>query len=135
MSSQPSDIVDAYAGKLFPGEQYATYSATEKSFPTRTVSRGTGDVAALRPAATTLPDLPIVTGTESCDLIDYVSRNRLVGLTIVKEGAVVHERYEGGLTPEMRWISMAMAKTVATTLIGAAIHDGSIGGVDDPLTA
>ncbi|HWV61126.1 MAG TPA: serine hydrolase [Sphingopyxis sp.] len=134
MSSQPSDIVDAYAGKLFPGEQFATFSATEKSFPTRTVSRGTGDVSALRPAATTLPDLPIVTGTESCDLIDYVSRNRLVGLTILKGGEIVHERYEGGLTPEMRWISMSMAKSVATTLIGAAIHDGYIGGVDDPLT-
>lgn len=134
MSRQPSNIVDAYAGKLFPTEQFATFSASENSFPTRTVSRGTGDVEALCPAATMLPDLPIVTDRESCDLIDYVSRNRLMGLTIVKDGAVVHERYEGGLSPDMRWISMSMAKSVATTLIGAAIVDGHIGGVNDPLT-
>ncbi|MGL3820671.1 serine hydrolase domain-containing protein [Sphingopyxis sp. R3-92] len=134
MSRQPSNIVDAYAGKLFPNEQFATFSASEKSFPTRTVSRGTGVVADLRYAATMLPDLPIVTDRESCDLIDYVSRNRLVGLTIVKDGAVVHERYEGGLGPDMRWISMSMAKSAATTLIGAAIVDGHIGGVNDPLT-
>lgn len=134
MSRQPSNIVDAYAGKLFPNEQFALFSASENSFPTRTVSRGTGEVTALRPAATMLSDLPIVTDRESCDLIDYVSRNRLVGLMIVKDGAVVHERYESGLTPDTRWISMSMAKSAATTLIGAAIHDGYIGGVNDPLT-
>lgn len=134
MSSRPSDIVDAYAGKLFPGEQFATFSATERSFPTRTVARGAIPVAGLRYAEQKLADLSIVTDKENCDLVDYVSRNRLVGLTIVKDSTVLHERYESGLTPATRWISMSMAKSVATTLVGAAIHDRYIGGVDDPLT-
>lgn len=134
MSSQPSNIVDAYAGKLFPSEQFATFSATEKSFPVRTVSRGDGEIIELPQAARSLSDLPIAVGGDEYDLVDYVSRNRLVGLTIVKDGEVVHERYESGLTPATRWISMSMAKSVATTLIGAAIADGYIGAVDDPLT-
>lgn len=133
MPSQPANIVDAYAGKLFPNEQFATFSATENSFPTRTVSRGDGDVRPLPHAANPLADLTIATNDENVDLIDYVSRNRVVGLTIVKDGDVIHERYESGLLPDMRWISMSMAKSVATTLIGAAIRDGYIGGVEDQL--
>ena len=134
MSNQPSNIVDAYAGKLFPSEQFATFSATEQSFPVRTVSRGSGDIAELSLAANMLTDLPITVDGEIFDLVDYVSRNRLVGPTIVKDGEVVHERYEAGLTPATRWISMSMAKSVATTLIGAAIADGYIGGGGGPLT-
>src|SRR5690606_31159036 len=38
------------------------------------------------------------------------------------------------LSPDSRWISMSMAKSISTTLVGAAIQDKLIKSVDDPLT-
>jgi CubicO group peptidase (beta-lactamase class C family) len=52
---------------------------------------------------------------------------------IIQNGKVLLEQYELGNTPETRWLSMSMAKSFATTLIGCAIKDGFIGGQDDQL--
>ena len=36
-----------------------------------------------------------------------------------------------GNGPESRWTSMSTAKSITATLIGAALHDGAIGSLDD----
>ena len=126
------DIVDAYAGKLMPSVQLPTFANTDKIFPVRTIAKGAGSLT-LPYATNALTDLPIPSGGAVHDLFDYVSRNRLVGLLAMKDGEVVHEHYDIGLTPDTRWMSMSMAKSVSTTLVGAAIKDGFIGSVDDQL--
>jgi CubicO group peptidase (beta-lactamase class C family) len=45
------------------------------------------------------------------------------------------ERYALGRTARDRWTSFSVAKSVTSTLIGAAIQDGFIKGLDDPVTA
>ena len=52
---------------------------------------------------------------------------------MLRSGKVAVERYELGNGPETRWVSMSMAKSISTTLVGAAIRDGLISGVDAPL--
>lgn len=131
---EPADVTLAYAGKLFPSEQLSTFSATEKLFPTRTVSAGNGAVSPFEYAGEQIEDITIKTATGPYDLYDYISRNRLVGLMIMQGGKVAFERYEVGLTPETRWMSMSMAKSVSTTLVGCAIKDGYISSVDAQLT-
>ena len=132
-TAKPSDITLAYAGKLFPSDQLSTFASTDQIFPTRTISKGSVPTAAIPRAVQSIDDLPVVAGNESYDLFDYISRNRLTGLTIVKDGETLFERYETGLGPETRWMSMSMAKSVSTTLVGCAIRDGYISGVDDQL--
>ena len=51
----------------------------------------------------------------------------------MKRGAVVCERYALGQTRETRWISFSMAKSISSTLIGAAIQDGLIASIDEPI--
>ncbi len=68
------------------------------------------------------------------DFFDYVSRNRVAGLLVIRQGQVAIENYELGNGPATRWVSMSMAKSISTTLVGAAIQDGFISGVDAPLT-
>ncbi len=60
----------------------------------------------------------------SYDLFDYLADNRVAGLLILKDGKVVFEDYELGAGPDSRWISFSMAKSVSSTLVGAALQAG-----------
>lgn len=131
-NTELGDIVSAYAGKLMPDEQMRTFANTHRIFPTRTIKAG-GSAVPIPRAAKMLEDMPIAANGETYDLYDYVSRNRLVGLLAIKDGEIVHEFHDAGFTADTRWMSMSMAKSVSTTLVGTAIQDGFIDSVDDQL--
>lgn len=126
------DIVSAYAGQLMPDVQLRTFARTHEIFPTRIIKSGGSPVEIPR-KGNALFDLAIPTDTETYDLYDYVSRNRLVGLLAIKDGEIVHEYNDSGFDADTRWMSMSMAKSVSTTLVGTAIKDGYIDSVDDQL--
>ncbi len=137
-ASAPEPFADddarlAYAGKMLPDRQLRLFKDPAWVFSTRRIARG-ADVFPLPHADQSIAELPIRAAGNEYDLVDYVSRNRVVGLLILHRGRIVLEHYEAGLDRDSRWISMSMAKSVATTLVGAAIRDGFIRGVDDPLT-
>ena len=125
-------VQQVYDGALFPGVQVSTFRNIERLYPTRTVSRGR-KVYPL-PAGKPLGNVEFVSNGESFDLYDYVSLNRVSGLLVIKGGKIALERYELGNTPKTRWMSMSVAKSVTACLIGAAIQDGHIGSLDDPVT-
>src|SRR5262249_22232899 len=50
---------------------------------------------------------------------------------ILKNGEVALERYGTGRDPESGWPSYSTAKSITSTLVGAALHDGAIGSLDD----
>ena len=54
------------------------------------------------------------------------------GVLVLKDGKVVLERYGLGRKPDDRWTSFSVAKSVTSTLVGAAIQDGKIKSLDDP---
>lgn len=62
---------------------------------------------------------------------DYMSDNHVAALVVLHHGKVVLERYAQGQTPRDEWTSNSVAKSFTSTLVGAAIKDGKIGGVDD----
>jgi len=67
------------------------------------------------------------------DLYDYVSLNRVSGLLVIKDGKIAHENYQLGNTEDTRWMSMSVVKSITATLVGAAIQDGHIKSIDDPI--
>lgn len=67
-------------------------------------------------------------------LDDFIEQNSVVGLLIVKNENVVFENYTNGNDQDSRWISFSVTKSVSSMLIGAAIQDGFIESVDDPVT-
>ncbi|MDM4764654.1 serine hydrolase [Pelomonas sp. SE-A7] len=113
-------------------EQKAGYPHMEDLYPTRLVKRG-GTSTPLPVAAKPL-EISFKVGDQTWTLDDYMSRNRAAGLLVLKDGQVVLERYALGQSPQMRWTSFSVAKSFASTLVGAAIRDGKIGGLDDPIT-
>ncbi len=128
-----SEARDAYAGKLLPNAQLRLFRDTQWVFATRTIARG-AVVQELPRADIQLQDLVVHSKGREFDLPDYLSRNRVAGLLLMKRGRVALEHYDLGIDANTRWISMSMAKSVSTTLIGAAIQDKLIGGVDEQLT-
>ncbi len=123
----------AYAGKLLPATQLRLFRDPHWVFATRKIPRGKYVFPLVR-ASRQLTDLPVLANDTQYDLGDYISRNRVVGLLILKQGRIVLEHYEADVDIDSRWISMSMAKSISTTLVGAAIQDGFIGSVEDPLT-
>ena len=73
-------------------------------------------------------------GGEQWTVDRYVSEQKVTGLIVVKDEIIRYERYEHGNTPESRWVSYSVAKSVTSLLAGAAVHDGYILDVDDPVT-
>jgi hypothetical protein len=122
-----------YAGQLLPGEQVDAFAQLETIFPTRRISRGDGAARALTVLSQRLAPLSFSSNGKQCDFYDYVSRNRCVGLLILKDGGIVLEHHELGHDTRTRWMSMSMAKSVTSLLIGCAIFDGSIRSLDDQL--
>ncbi len=121
-----------YAGRMYPDELIALAQRTDSLFPTRIIKVGESTFqreADLIP----LDDMCIETDAGSYDLYNYFSWNRVVGCLVIKEGRTVFERYQHGVTPQTRWMSMSMAKSVSTTLVGAAVQDGHIESIDDLL--
>jgi CubicO group peptidase (beta-lactamase class C family) len=64
----------------------------------------------------------------------YMAANNVAGLIIVQDGRIRLERYARGYSRAGRYTSFSVAKSLTSTLVGAAIKDGFIKAVDDPVT-
>lgn len=93
-------------------------------------------------AALPLPPLPSVAAQalaisypfegKTFSLEDFLARQRITGLLVIKDGAIVIERYQYERTAQMKLASFSMAKTVTALLTGIALRDGLIASLDDP---
>ncbi len=88
-------------------------------------------VRPLPPHARSLTDLTFAVGDVRHSLSDYMARRRTDGLLILKRGEIALEGYGIGSGPESRRTSYSTAKSMTSTLVGAALHDGAIDSLDD----
>ena len=64
-------------------------------------------------------------------LEDYLASTRTTAMLVLKDGRIVFERYQYDRKPEDRFLSFSMAKTITAMLVGLALQDGAILGLDD----
>ena len=88
----------------------------------------------LAPAPRDLSAVTYEVEGETFTVEDYIRDRRIAGLLVVKDDEILFERYGLGNDENSRWISFSIAKSVVSMLYGAAIADGYIGSVDDPVT-
>lgn len=64
----------------------------------------------------------------------FLTEQKVAGLIILQNGKIRLEHYALGHGEAGRWTSQSVAKSVTSTLVGAAIKDGYINSVDDYVT-
>jgi hypothetical protein len=121
-----------YDGVLTPQLAVNTFRNIDRLFPTRTVPRSPTPLA-LPPAAVPLTTVSFSDGGQRYGLEDYLELNRVAGLLVLKNGRVALERYRYGNSERTRWMSMSVAKSITSTLIGAAVKQGRIASLSDPV--
>ncbi|MBV8410211.1 MAG: beta-lactamase family protein [Alphaproteobacteria bacterium] len=120
----------AHPTNTTPENQAATFRNLDQIRPHRIIRRGEA-ARPLPPHARSLADLGFDVGDVRFSLGDYMARCRVAGLLVLKDGEVAVEHYGMGSGPETRWPSFSTAKSLTSTLCGAALHDGAIGSLDD----
>ncbi len=126
-------VRDMYDGTLPASIEVNTFRHIDRVFPSAIVKHGSG-VRPLPQSSRQLRDVSFVSSGRRLHLPDYIRLNRIAGLLVLKDGQIALERYELGNTPHTRWVSFSVVKSITSTLAAAAIHDGLIGGLDDPVT-
>jgi CubicO group peptidase (beta-lactamase class C family) len=68
------------------------------------------------------------------DVDAYMAGQRSAALLIVHDGKLRLERYGLGFDAGGRWTSFSVAKSITSTLVGAALQDGHIRSMDDKVS-
>ena len=125
-------IRDLFDGNLRPSQVVQALTHFDQFLPVRMVARG-GRVRELASSRDAFPPIRFTEGGKTCDLNDFLATNRVAGLLVLKDGNIALEVYDLGLAPHTRWASGSMAKSITSTLAGAALRDGHIASLDDPV--
>ncbi len=89
------------------------------------------------PAAKTTRALPKgapLSAELQADLKALMASTNAAGIMVLEDGKVRYEAYGLGLGANDRWTSFSVAKSFTSTLLGAAVKDGFITSLDDPVT-
>ena len=96
----------------------------------------------LKKAASPLP-LPKAAGEPKVEyrfenqthtLDDFLARQRVTGLLLIKDGEILLERYQYDRTPAHRFVSHSMAKSIVGIAVGMALAEGKIASLDDAVS-
>lgn len=116
-------VVAQEGGVLFwpPQQRETAFRAMEHESP-----------HAIIPASSTPRPLP--TGDAlNIDVDAFMEAERVAGVLVLQDGQIRFERYGLDLRPQDHWISFSMTKSVTSTLVGAALREGRIKSLNDPV--
>lgn len=73
-------------------------------------------------------------GQKEKELHAFITEQKVMGMLILQDGKIRLERYALGFSDAERWTSQSVAKSITSTLLGAAIKDGYIKSINDYVT-
>ncbi len=112
-------------------QREAGFAGMENLFLTRTVraSNRPHPLPAGKPLSAFAPG-----GARAEEFDRFVKDQKVAELLVLQDGTVRLERYALTGGPNVRWHSFSVAKSITSTLVGAAMKDGAIKSLDDPVT-
>jgi CubicO group peptidase (beta-lactamase class C family) len=112
-------------------EREVGFAHWDSIWPSRAVPRG----RTVHPLPVGAPLAAFAPGTENAAWLDgYLAEQHVAGLIVLQDGRIRLERYGLGYDSSMRWTSQSVSKSITSTLVGAALKDGYIRSLDDPVS-
>lgn len=111
------------------GVRVGSFSHLDTIFPAHTLARAAQ--ASPLPRAAVEPRYRYRFGNEVLGLDDYLARQRVTGLMVIKDGEVQVERYQYERTAAHRLLSNSIAKSVVSLAMGIALAEGKVRSLDD----
>lgn len=93
-----------------------------------------GKTTPLLAAAKPLIDASYRVNGKTYNLHDYLKRQNVSGMLVLKDGKVAWKYLGEGNKPTTLWTSRSVGKSVVSTLVGVAIKEGKIHSLDDLVT-
>ena len=125
--TQPMPVVGAEVLFWDDATRSARFRSMETYFPGQEV-RNTGTTVRELPQGAPLP------GAVQAAIREYMEGQQVAGVMVLEDGNVRFEDYALGFGADQRWTSFSVAKSFTSTLLGAALKDGSIESLNDPVT-
>lgn len=120
-----------YAATFEPDVIDENFRSLYLKYPSRTVPRN-GPVFELTEAPQPLAETYAYQGrTKRVD--EWIDATDTTGLIVVKENAIIFEKYYRGNTGSSRTISMSVAKSIVSFLVGVAVAEGDLSSLQDPV--
>lgn len=93
-----------------------------------------GNSTPLPYATTQLKEATYQVGGKSYTLSDYLKRENVSGMLVLKNGKIAYKYLGNGNTDSTLWTSRSVGKSVVSTLVGIALKEGKIHSLDDQVT-
>ncbi|WP_299402972.1 serine hydrolase [uncultured Roseobacter sp.] len=107
---------------FLPDQIVENFSHMDRAFLNAPIPRGNGPVSPLPEGAeASLPD-----GFEQ-----FTRDRNVTSVVVLKDGAIVYERYLQGTQPDDLRVSWSMAKSYLSALMGVVLAEGGISSLDD----
>ena len=125
LTTPPAAVTPADQNVLFwnQSERSARFRDMESWFPGY-------EVAASETPRDLVRGLPFSDDVQSA-IAEFMRETNAAGLMVLKDGELRHVAYGLDLDPDQRWTSFSVAKSFTSSLLGAAVQDGSIDSLDD----
>jgi CubicO group peptidase (beta-lactamase class C family) len=113
-------------------ERRLAFAHFDALYPTRVI-RSSGAASPLPAAPADLSGIRFTAHETEMTVAELLGSEHLMGLVVVQDGKVLMEHYAPDHGADVPWVTFSVTKSVTSLLIGAAIHDGYIDSVTDPI--
>lgn len=118
-------VSNIYSGKMYPLERINNFKNIDKLYPVHHIKPSSSPLK-LNENYINFDDFNFSSNNKSYDIYDFISDNYVVGLLVLKNNEILLEKYNFGFTESDKWMSMSVAKSISSLILGMAIKDGKI---------
>jgi CubicO group peptidase (beta-lactamase class C family) len=125
-------LVDKYSYMAQPYNFYYFHHMDRLGLRTDWIKKGDLVYPLREPAREWTPDYTFHNSRHSLD--DYFKRNFVTGFLVLHNDQIIVEKYFHEADQKSRFVSQSLSKSVVSILVGAAVEEGAIKSVEDPVT-
>jgi CubicO group peptidase (beta-lactamase class C family) len=114
------------------GVRVGSFSNLDKLLPHHTLKKAASPLPL--PAAASEPKIEYRFEDRTLTLDEFLARQRITGLLLIKDGEVLLERYQYDRNAAHRFVSHSMAKSIVSLAVGMALAEGKIASLDDTIS-